>query len=172
MDKIEKLINEIESVRKWISTDTLNMSFGEILSMHENREIIIAPDLQKSFLWPQVQQTRFIESLLLGIPIPPIIVTESETGQWELLDGFQRVLTFITFFGKLTYMPEKNNWLLCEGDLIKSLNHLGCKDLPLKLQLHLKRSVCGIVIINWDGPDDTRDNLFKRLDRYDSDCSD
>ena len=42
-----------------------------------------------------------IESVLLGIPIPPIFVAEDENGVWELVDGLQRVSTIISFFGDL-----------------------------------------------------------------------
>lgn len=46
-------------------------------------------------------KTRFIESILLGIPIPPIFVAEDKEGKWELVDGLQRLSTVLSFFGLL-----------------------------------------------------------------------
>lgn len=51
--------------------------------------------------WELSQKTRFIESLLLGIPIPPIFVHQDEDGVWELIDGLQRVSTILEFSGLL-----------------------------------------------------------------------
>lgn len=70
----EKLLKEqIETQRNLLSTDRLDLSFGEIMRMYEDGDIIIKPAFQRYFRWDIEQRTRFIESILLGIPIPPII---------------------------------------------------------------------------------------------------
>ncbi|RKL62723.1 DUF262 domain-containing protein [Thermoanaerobacteraceae bacterium SP2] len=159
----ETLEREILETRNSLSTDRLDMSFGEIMSMYEREEIIIDPDFQRLFRWSNYQQTRFIESLLLGIPIPPIFVAEDKNGKWELVDGLQRLSTVLSFFGILKSYPEKNNWVLCKGDLIESLEGYDYKSLPLKFQLNIKRSVCRIEIIKWNSKIDMRYELFNRL---------
>ncbi len=160
----ESLEKEINDARNSLSTDRLDMTFGEIISMYERDEIIINPDFQRLFRWNNDRQTKFIESLLLGIPIPPIFVAEIPgTGQWELIDGLQRVSTVISFFGKLEYMPEKNDWILSEGGLIKGFSGYSCIDLPLKYQLNIRRSVCRIEIIKWNSKVDMRYEIFNRL---------
>lgn len=68
----ETLLTEIENVRNSLSTDRLDMSFGEIMSMYERDEIIIDPNFQRFYRWSDEQKTRLIESILLGIPIPPL----------------------------------------------------------------------------------------------------
>ena len=150
MDKIVKLEQQLEDKRNSLSTDRLDMSFGEIMSMYERDEIIIDPDFQRLFRWDEYQKTRFIESILIGIPIPPIFVAEDENGQWELVDGLQRISSIFSFFGILKTPQEKNNWILGKGDLIDSLENLASKDLPLKFQLNIKRASCRIEIIKWN----------------------
>ena len=172
MDKIEILEKEVAKTRNSLSTDRLDMSFGEIMSMYERNEIIIAPEFQRLFRWSQYQQSRFIESILLGIPIPPIFVAEDKEGKWELVDGLQRVSTILSFFGVLKTIPEKNNWLLCKGDLVSSLENLACKDLPVKFQLNIKRAVCRIEIIKWNSEYDMRYELFNRLNTGGSELTD
>ena len=93
----KKLEKEIEEQRNSLSTDRMDMSFGEILSMYEREEIIIDPDFQRLFRWDLEQQTRFMESILLGIPIPPIFVAENDEGKWELVDGLQRTFSILSF---------------------------------------------------------------------------
>jgi uncharacterized protein with ParB-like and HNH nuclease domain len=52
---------------------------GEIVSMYDDREIIIDPEFQRLFRWDASQKSKLIESLLLGIPLPPIFVFERRT---------------------------------------------------------------------------------------------
>jgi len=158
-----ELGHEIEKMRNSLSTDRLDMSFGEIISMYERDEIIIDPDFQRLFRWSEYQQSRFIESILLGIPIPPIFVAEDENGRWELVDGLQRLSTVFSFFGILKTLTERNGWTLQEGDIIRTLENYSCKDLPLRFQLNIKRSTCRVEIIRWNSQYDMRFELFNRL---------
>lgn len=159
----EKLLEDIENGRNTLQTDKLDMSFGEIMSMYEKDEIIVNPEFQRLYRWTEYQKTRFIESIIIGIPIPPIFVAEDKDGRWELVDGLQRLSTILSFFGMLKTMPDKNNWILSDGDLIQSLDKFNCSHLPLKIQLNIKRASCRIEIIKWNSKYDLRFELFNRL---------
>lgn len=163
MGKVESLIAKIDSVRNSLSTDRLDMSFGEIMNMYERDEIIIDPDFQRLFRWDDYQKTRFIESLIIGIPVPPVFVAEDENGRWELVDGLQRISSVFSFFSLLKNLQEKNGWIMVAGDIVEDFKDLGCKDLPLKLQLNIKRASCRIEIIKWNSAFDMRYELFNRL---------
>lgn len=172
MDKIKNLEQQLEEKRNSLSTDRLDMSFGEIMSMYERDEIIIDPDFQRLFRWDDYQKTRFIESILIGIPIPPIFVAEDVKGRWELVDGLQRISTIFSFFGILKTIKEKNDWIMGKGDLIDELKNLACKDLPLKFQLNIKRASCRVEIIKWNSVFDMRYELFNRLNTGGSELAD
>ena len=141
------LLEDIESSRNTLQTDKLDMSFGEIMNMYENDEIIINPEFQRLYRWSSYQKTRFIESIIIGIPVPPIFVAENESGRWEVVDGLQRLSTIFSFFGILKNLPDSNDWILGRGDLIPSLEGYECKSLPLKIRLNIKRAACRIEII-------------------------
>ncbi|MDW5469810.1 DUF262 domain-containing protein, partial [Acinetobacter baumannii] len=96
-------------------------------------------------------------------PVPPIFVAEDENGRWELVDGLQRISTVLSFFSLLKNLQEKNGWIMKEGDIVEYFQDLGCKDLPLKLQLNIKRASCRIEIIKWNSAFDMRYELFNRL---------
>ncbi len=172
MDKIRQLEQQLEDTRNSLSTDRLDMSFGEIMSMYEREEIIIDPDFQRLFRWDIYQRTRFIESILIGIPIPPIFVAEDENGRWELVDGLQRISSIFSFFGILKTIPDKNNWIMCKGDIAHDLGNLACRDLPLKFQLNIKRASCRVEIIKWNSAFDMRYELFNRLNTGGSELTD
>jgi hypothetical protein len=100
-EKVALLEKEVSDERKRLSSDRLDISFGELINLYKNNELIIRPEYQRLFRWSEAQKTALIESILLSIPIPPIFVAEDKNGVWELVDGLQRVSTFISFFGEL-----------------------------------------------------------------------
>lgn len=100
-DRIKHLELQITEERRRVSTDRLDISFGELINLYKNKELIIRPEYQRLFRWTSSQKTALIESILLSIPVPPIFVSEDNNGVWELIDGLQRVSTFISFFGEL-----------------------------------------------------------------------
>jgi hypothetical protein len=161
--KDKTVLSEVADTKNSLSTDRMDFSFGEIMNMYERNEIIVDPEFQRLFRWSNDQQTRFIESLLLGIPIPPIFVAEDSDGKWELVDGLQRISTVLSFFGILKTFPEKNRWGLTKGDFVPSLEGYTIDTLPIKLNLNLKRASCRVEIINWNSKMDLRYELFKRL---------
>ncbi len=158
------LQKEIEEKRNSLTTDRLDMSYGEIISMYQNDDLIINPEFQRLFRWNNYQKTRFIESILLGIPTPPIFVAEDKEGKWELVDGLQRLSTIISFFGLLKGpSEEKNKWTLEKAPLVSALEGINIDNLPLLFQRNIKRAYCRVEIIKWDSNIDMRYELFNRL---------
>ncbi|KIQ10152.1 hypothetical protein RU03_16360 [Pseudomonas simiae] len=95
------LADEIQTARKKVITDGYEMSLGEIINLYKDEELVIDPVFQRLFRWDDERKTRFIESLILGIPIPPIFVYQDENGVWELIDGLQRLSTVLQLTGDL-----------------------------------------------------------------------
>lgn len=169
MKNLEDLIAE---KRNSLKTDRLDMSFGELMSMFDDGDLFITPEYQRVFRWQPFQQTRFIESVLLGIPIPPIFVAEDGDGKWEVVDGLQRISTIFAFFGLLRNLPEKNNFTLTPGEMVPELEGLTHENIPIKLKTTLKRAVCRVEIVRWDSLEDIRYELFNRLNTGASPLSD
>lgn len=156
-------INErISKYRQDIKSDRVDMSFGEIINMYKEDEIIISPEYQRAFRWDIQRQTDFIESILLGIPFPSIFVATNADGTWELIDGLQRVSTVLSFFGELK-ISEKNHLTLRSGSIVPELENITIETLPLDLKLTIKRTPCRVEIIQKDSHFEMRYELFKRL---------
>lgn len=166
------LIDVVTKKRNTLKTDRLDMSFGELMNIFEDGDLFITPEYQRVFRWSNFQQTRFIESVLLGIPIPPIFVAEDDDGRWEVVDGLQRISTIFSFFGLLESMPEKNNSTLTQGEIVKELEGITIDKMPIKLKTTIKRSVCRVEIVKWDSEEDIRYELFNRLNTGSSPLSD
>lgn len=190
-DQIIALEQQITEERERLSTDRMDISFGELINLYKNKELIIRPEYQRLFRWNIEQKTSLIESILLGIPIPPIFVAEDANGIWELVDGLQRVSTFISFFGELMedlssvssltddqlelfdeeifeensslIIKLGNKWKLDAGSLVPSLDGLDIDTLPTKYRLNLKRAVCRVEILRGESNIAMKYELFKRL---------
>jgi hypothetical protein len=188
-NRIEILEKEVSDERGRLSSDRMDISFGELINLYRNRELIMFPEYQRLFRWTSSQKTALIESLLLSIPIPPIFVAEDSEGVWELVDGLQRVATIISFFGdletdisKLTYLIQDepyvadndmlentheetlgNKWTLEVGGLVPSLEGFDIDTLPSKYKINLKRAVCRVEILRGESNSIMKYELFKRL---------
>jgi hypothetical protein len=155
------------------------MSVGEIVSMYDDREIIIDPEFQRLFRWDASQKSKLIESLLLGIPLPPIFVFEREDSSWELIDGLQRVSTILEFMGKLRspsgeleppsileatkYLPSLHNAVWERNDLISEVPLPEQREVDKSHQLSIRRARIGVEILKRPSDDQTKFDLFQRL---------
>src|SRR4051794_21534912 len=84
---VSMLQEEIDAGKRLVKTDAYQMSVGEIVNMYKDGELFINPDFQRLFRWEPGQKSKLLESILLGIPLPPIFVYERDDSTWELIDG-------------------------------------------------------------------------------------
>lgn len=157
---IEAVDQKITSVR----TQSLDFSFNELADMYRENELIISPDFQRMFRWTDGAQARFIESLILELPVPPIFLIEKEDRVYELIDGLQRVSSFLHFRGELRINGELQEPLrLVDCDIVPELNDVTYADLPKALEIKLKRSYIRAEILRKESDPRLRYYMFKRL---------
>lgn len=144
-----------------IRTTAVDFSFGELLNLHRDREIVIRPEYQRLFRWSNEQRSRLIESIIMGLPIPPIFLIEDEGGVLELIDGLQRTSSVLQFLDHAAIdQPE----LVLEGcDFLEALNGKTFDTIDTVLKLKIKRTPIRATIINRSGDDFVKYELFKRL---------
>lgn len=163
------LIKSIEKTIRKVHLQSLDISFNEILDMKENNELDISPDYQRLFRWTEGQRSRFIESLLLEMPVPPIYVVEEEEGNYLLIDGLQRISSYLHFRGKLEAKhldPPVNIGAylkLSDCDIISELNGKTYNDLPTALKIRLKRSFVRVEVVRKGSDPKFKYHMFKRL---------
>src|SRR4051794_12541391 len=97
----DALEREIANARLEISANTISMSITELTSLYREGTLQIRPEFQRLFRWSNEQKSRLVESVLLGIPLPSLFVSQSDSGTWELVDGLQRVSTLLQLQGVL-----------------------------------------------------------------------
>ncbi len=165
------LKSEIETKSKQIRTDSYPMSIGELSNLYRDKELDVHPEFQRIYRWTEPQKTRLIESLLLGIPLPPIFVAQRTDGVWDVIDGVQRISTILQFMGLLRddggeivdplvllsskYLPSLEGKVWESRDKSRSFS----KD----EQLFIKRAKIDVNIVLKESDDDAKYELFMRL---------
>ena len=184
------LQKEIDTRRAEIRTDFLSLSIGEWISLYENKEVDIHPEFQRIYRWDEYQKTRLIESILLGIPIPPIFVSQRQDGVWDVVDGLQRLSTIFQLVGILKNEKEEVepplvlkatdelpslNGLIWDKDILDTQNTLLPDEEPKTLtpaqRLLIKRTRLNVSIILKESDDRSKYDLFQRLNTGGSNLS-
>lgn len=155
------MVDDVVSVDTEIRTTAVDFSFGELLNLHKDHEIIIKPEYQRLFRWSDEQRSRLIESILIGLPIPPIFLIEGDKGVLELIDGLQRTSSVLQFLDHEAIDQPVLHLTGC--DLLKHLNGATFDDLPTVQKLKIKRTPIRATIINKSGNPTIKYEMFKRL---------
>lgn len=155
-----EFMQELARERKNIKTDSYEMSIGEIISLYQDGDLKLNPAYQRLFRWDIDHKVRFIESILIGIPIPEIFVAQKEDGKWDIVDGVQRISTLLQLVGELPgYEP-----LILEGTkYLPSMQGLTWKTMPDEAKRLLKRARIGVNIILTENSIESQYELFQRL---------
>ncbi|AJD28704.1 DUF262 domain-containing protein [Clostridium botulinum] len=164
MDNIE-IINSVDEKIEKVRTRSLDLSFNELMDMYESEELIIDPEYQRMFRWNEVKQSQFIESLILELPVPPIFVIETKDNEYELIDGLQRISSYLHFRGKLP-LDENNKTkylTLQDCDILEELEGKTYDDLPKAIQIRLKRNFIRVEVLRKENNNKLRYYMFKRL---------
>lgn len=165
------LQSEIDVKSKEIHTDGYPMSIGELITLYRDGEMDIHPEFQRFFRWSDMQKSKLIESIMLGIPIPSIFVSQREDGVWDVIDGLQRLSTIFEFVGELK--DELGNKLppnkLLKTEYLPSLKDKTWEgadandSFTVAQRLMLKRAKLDVKIIKKQSDKDAKYELFQRL---------
>lgn len=115
------------------------------------------PDYQRDFTWDVTRQSRFIESILLGLPIPLIFVAENKNSIWEIVDGSQRIRTLRAFIS--------GNLTLSNLEKLDKLNGFTFNDLDISRQAKFKNQPLRMIVLTEEATDDVKKDMFERINR-------
>jgi hypothetical protein len=173
-DPTENLQADLDSHRQKIDVESIDLSIRELISMLKVGEIQRSPSYQRKFRWKAEDESRLIESLFLGIPVPNIFVATNADGSWELVDGLQRVSTVMHFVlddsvvedvPLLAEIGKTESLRLTELPKLNSFKDKRFTDLPKPLQLLFLKRQFRITSLSDKSDFSARFDLFERLNR-------
>ena len=128
-----------------------------------DRRDIEIPKFQRTFVWNQKRASRFIESLLMGLPVPGIFLYRDRGSQTlRVIDGQQRLLSLQAYYrGEF---PDSNSEFRLSG-LESRFDGYSCEDLPAEDRRRLNDSIIHASIIQQEAPDDGGSSQFSIFER-------
>lgn len=99
-----------------VHTRPMNISLQELKNSVDANDIITDPDYQRKYVYDDKRAFCLIESILIGIPIPVIYLAEEDEGVYSVIDGQQRITSFVRYL--------KNEFPLTGLKRLHSLNGL------------------------------------------------
>jgi hypothetical protein len=162
-EKIQIVENQIISNQQSVSYDTREFTVELVVSKYkegieDDQNEIYVPEYQREFVWDRERQSKFIESVILGLPIPFMFVAEMpDTGRLEIVDGSQRIRTLNAFLD--------NKLKLSKLDMLTHLEGFYFKDLTIPRQRKFKNSVLRMVVLSDKTTEKVRMEMFKRINK-------
>jgi hypothetical protein len=132
--------------------------------------IRLAPAFQRKEVWDVERKSQLIESMMLRIPVPMFYVAADEKGNWDVVDGLQRLTTIKEFVLGKEYFETKDEQLKGKGLKLKDLEFWGDKfdgytfsELPEPMVNRILETQFQFTIINPGTPEEVKRNVFKRI---------
>lgn len=150
------------------------LSVREFWSRYVNGQVIVEPDFQRHYVWDPTRASRYVESLLLRLPTPPVFVSEDEEGRWTVIDGHQRLETLFRFMRPLLsgtvsgdhlngHLARLSPLSLTQLEILDDLNGRGVTALSREDRQRLWDAEVGYVRLPPETHRDMRYVLFARL---------
>lgn len=129
---------------------------------------IIIPDFQRGYVWSQSEASRFIESLLLGLPVPGIFLAkDSDTGKLKVIDGQQRLRSLEFFYsGSFNPIDESSRRTIFKLQKVqKKYEGLTYEELDERDRRNLDDSIIHATIVKQDFPNDDDTSIYHIFER-------
>ena len=159
---LKELENEIEKQQRNVSFDTKEYTIEIIVQKYLNdldkdQNEFFVPEYQREFVWDVIRQSRFIESLMIGLPIPYIFLAETSKGRYEIVDGSQRIRTLAAYLN--------DELVIKELEKIENLNNLKFSDLDISRQRKFKNISLKMIVLSERTSEETKNDIFERINR-------
>ena len=124
-------------------------------------DVIFVPPFQRKFVWNINQSSKFVESLILGLPVPGIFLSkENKTGKLLIVDGQQRLMSLFSFYDGLFKGKE-----FALVGLQSDLNGKTYKTLNSSDKIRLDDSILHATIVRQDEPNDEESSIYLIFER-------
>jgi hypothetical protein len=162
-----ELNSELEAQRRKVDADNFDVTVRELVRMVSENELDRAPEYQRQFRWNEAQESKLVESILLGLPVPTIFVATNKNGTWEVIDGLQRVSTLVHYVAdppdSVGSVGKREALRLQDLDKLPAFNELTFADLPAPIQLAFLKRPLRVTALSDKSDVDVRFDMFERL---------
>jgi len=152
---------DIEAGQRKIIWQAKDFSIREFLTMKNDGELALQPNYQRNYVATDLIASKLIESILLDVPIPVVYLAEEQDGSYSVIDGQQRLTSFLSFLeGKF---PDNRPFKISGLKVLPELNRKLFTDLNPELQKKIRSTTIHSIIIKKESNSDIKFEIFERL---------
>lgn len=141
-----------------------DLSFREIVTMYDEGELV-KPEIQRHYVWDKTEASRFIESLLMGLPVPSIFFARSDGEKKLIVDGYQRIMSVRDYI-RGVFSGDGKVFKLSNSEKINSRwRGKAFAELPEEAQRRIKSTTIHAIIFEQKQPKDNDTSLFQVFER-------
>lgn len=171
-ENIEDISNddEIAPARYDITSYGIDFDIEGIVKRLKRGDIYI-PEFQRNFVWKMPESSRFIESLLLGLPVPGVFLAQDpETSKMLVIDGQQRLLSLKFFYDGFFNPKEgaKSKRVFKLAKVQDPFSQLTYETLSEKDRINLDNCVIHATVVKQDSPSDDDTSIYHIFERLNS----
>jgi hypothetical protein len=153
-----------------ININIIPRTIGQLVEMLEYNEILVPKYQRLPNLWSPKKKSRFIESLMLNLPIPLFYFDEGDDKKWRVIDGLQRMSTLEHFIlgGQTKGRPisgNKSSFKLQDLEFRTEYNGKEWNELPRDIQRRIQTNQVTINLIGKGTPEQVKYNIFSRINQ-------
>lgn len=146
---------QISEKKQEIKYDTRDYVIGYLVNQFEEEEFYVPREYQRNFIWTNTDKSYFIESVLMGLPIPFMFFADTSDGKIEIVDGAQRTQTLVQF--------AQNELKLNDLEILTDSNGLSFSDLDIAVQRRFLNTNIRVVYLEEGTTKNVRQEIFKRI---------
>lgn len=141
-----------------------DLSFRELISMYDEDELL-KPELQRKYVWEKPEASRFIESILLGLPVPSIFLANTKDDKKLIIDGFQRIMTVVDYVNGI-WSKDGKIFRLSNTDKINSRwRGKAFRELDNSDQRRIRSTTIHAIVFEQRAPEDNDTSLYQVFER-------
>jgi len=153
-ERVEEAESQIIEYARTVKFTVTEYSF-EFIVQKLNAGRYYVPDYQRNLIWKAGRKSKFVESVLMGLPIPFVFFWQNEDGRLEIVDGSQRLRTIRDF------MADKIT--LSGLEVLPALNGFRFSDLSPSRRLKFGENSIRTIILDNTTDAETRTEMFARI---------
>lgn len=141
-----------------------DLSFRELIDRYKEDDLE-KPELQRHYVWDKTEASRFIDSILLGLPVPSIFLAQTKDEKLLIIDGYQRIMTVHDFVGGIFSKDGKPFQLSRSDKINKRWRGKSFLELTEPEQRRVKNTTIHAIIFSQQSPAEEDTSLFQVFER-------
>ncbi|MDX9913292.1 MAG: DUF262 domain-containing protein [Candidatus Moranbacteria bacterium] len=153
--------DDLYNIKSWGA----DLSIRELIDRYNDRDMI-KPELQRKYVWDKNEASYFIDSLLLGLPVPSIFLAQDSNQRWLIVDGYQRLMTVNDYIHVGVFSRDKKRFSLSNSQKInEQWRNKTFQELEDSEKRRLRNTTIHAIIFEQKEPRDNDSSLFQIFER-------